>query len=250
MATISQTSHAIARALTAIRLVHPDVRPAIVAIYRHERGDRRVHFQAEDWRVCGRDDAPDEIHISSVILAEGAENVLRTLLHEAAHSIAAAQEIQDTSRQGRWHNVHSRRLAAEVGLTTEPDPSMGCTTTVLTDQARDRYETVLEELQEAVDICQVQVVAGAGGKGTSKSRLVKATCPGCGRIIRASRQVFGGEPSCGSRAVRPSTQMPTATTTAMVTDSRVSGSRLQHLPGRYEDLPSCQLPQLEAKHLL
>lgn len=101
MATISQTSHAIEGALTAIRMTHPDVRPAIVAIYRHERGDRRGHFQAEAWRVQGRKDAPDEIHISSVILAEGAESVLRTLLQQAAHSIAAARGIQDTSRQGR-----------------------------------------------------------------------------------------------------------------------------------------------------
>ena len=31
-------------------------------------------------------------------------DVLDTLLHEAAHALAAARGIKDTSRQGRYHN--------------------------------------------------------------------------------------------------------------------------------------------------
>lgn len=92
------------------------------------------------------------------------------------------------------HNAQFRRLATEVGLVTEPDPSTGCATVEITEQTRVRYKTVLEELQEALDIYQVQGVGAGGGKGTGKSRLVKATCPGCSRIIRASRQLFDGGP--------------------------------------------------------
>jgi hypothetical protein len=42
--------------------------------------------------------------------------VLDTELHEAAHGLAAARGIQDTSRQGRYRNARYRGLAEELGL--------------------------------------------------------------------------------------------------------------------------------------
>jgi hypothetical protein len=42
--------------------------------------------------------------------------VLGTLLHEAAHGLAHARKISDTSRQGRYHNRRYATLAGELGL--------------------------------------------------------------------------------------------------------------------------------------
>jgi len=46
-------------------------------------------------------------------------DVLGTLLHEAAHGMAATRQIKDTSRQGRYHNRRFAELAAELGITVE-----------------------------------------------------------------------------------------------------------------------------------
>ena len=41
--------------------------------------------------------------VSGEGLQRGPTDVLGTLLHEAAHGLAQARSIQDTSRQGRYH---------------------------------------------------------------------------------------------------------------------------------------------------
>jgi hypothetical protein len=48
-----------------------------------------------------------------------ARAVLDTELHEAAHGLAAARDIRDASRQGRYDNARYRSLAEELGLAVE-----------------------------------------------------------------------------------------------------------------------------------
>ena len=59
--------------------------------------------------------------ISGEGLARTPREVLGTLLHEAAHALAAARGITDTSRQGRYHNKKYAALAAELGLDVAED---------------------------------------------------------------------------------------------------------------------------------
>ncbi len=49
-------------------------------------------------------------------LDRGARGVLGVALHEAAHAAAAVRRIQDTSRQGRYHNVRYARAGSSNGL--------------------------------------------------------------------------------------------------------------------------------------
>ena len=58
-----------------------------------------------------------EIMISGEGLRRTPRDVLGTLLHEAAHALAAARGIKDTSRQGRYHNTNFKMLAEELGIT-------------------------------------------------------------------------------------------------------------------------------------
>ena len=51
--------------------------------------------------------------------------MLGTLLHEAAHALAAARGIQDTSRQGRYHNTRFAQLARELGIDVAKSPRLG-----------------------------------------------------------------------------------------------------------------------------
>ena len=57
-----------------------------------------------------------EIMISGEGLRRTPQDVLGTLLHEAAHALAAARGIKDTSRQHRYHNTKYKMLAEELGI--------------------------------------------------------------------------------------------------------------------------------------
>ena len=54
--------------------------------------------------------------VSGEGLHRGSVDVLGTLLHEAAHGLAHARKVSDTSRQSRYHNRRYATLAAELGL--------------------------------------------------------------------------------------------------------------------------------------
>ena len=55
-----------------------------------------------------------EVLITHDRLADRPAEVLATLLHEAAHSVACKRGIKDTSRQGRYHN-HRFQIVASAG---------------------------------------------------------------------------------------------------------------------------------------
>ena len=88
----------------AIRARQPQIPPVVIVIASGTDGKqaRWGHHAPQRWRVGLEDRA--EIMISGEGLKRGAPAVLGTLLHEAAHALAAARGIQDTSRQGRYHN--------------------------------------------------------------------------------------------------------------------------------------------------
>jgi len=189
MSTLSNLTAAIERALAAVRTIHPDVRPAIVVVFRHDRGDRRGHYQPESWTSSNTD--IDEIHVSSTILAEGAASVLRTLLHEAAHSVARTRNVQDQSRQARWHNQNFASLADELGLVTERSPHVGIATPDLKPATRATFANVLADLQQSLDLHQEPASSSRPRVG---SRMLKLTCPACRRVIRATHRTMNVGP--------------------------------------------------------
>src|SRR5687768_783210 len=71
------------------------------------------HFAAKRWVT--RDSPADsggvaELFVGGEGLRRGADEVLATLLHEAAHGVASVRGIKDTSRQGRYHNARFKAL--------------------------------------------------------------------------------------------------------------------------------------------
>jgi hypothetical protein len=117
----------------AIRRHHPEIPPAMLVVAagfdarRHKLG----HFAAERWRHARKDGALPEVLIGGEGLERRPEPVFATLLHEAAHALAHAREIQDTTRQGRYHNLRFRALAEELGLVVTPAPGIGWSATTL-----------------------------------------------------------------------------------------------------------------------
>lgn len=184
---------------SAIRRHNPDVGDAVLCVYRWQRkGDQsRGSYTRKSWNVQDSDEKVDQVHIDSAILGEGAGSVLRTVLHEACHSLARSRGISEVSRQGRYHNRRFAQLAEEVGLLCEKldGSKAGYVTPGITEEARATYGVQLELLADVLVLYQDWNTNKP--KQTKQSSNVKATCP-CGRIVRMSKQVMSQGPVvCG-----------------------------------------------------
>src|SRR5690606_12694570 len=154
------------------------------------------------------DDDVHELFVGGEVVARGAGDVRGTLLHEAAHGIAAARKIQDTSRQGRYHNAKFRALATEVGIDVEHSTRLGYSTTTVPAATAEKYAAEIAQLTGAINAYRrsesVVMSGGVGGDGggigntrTSSNNGLSLAC-GCGRKIRASVSVAEAGPIlCG-----------------------------------------------------
>ncbi|OLM28257.1 hypothetical protein Ae717Ps2_6596 [Pseudonocardia sp. Ae717_Ps2] len=182
-------------AWSAIRDRHPEL-PAVVVVLGAGSGDRgglRLgHFAAMRWSTTDASaDGADveqlaEVFVGGEGLARGPVDVLGTLLHEAAHALAHARGIQDTSRQGRWHNARFKAIAAEVGIAVEKDPKLGWSPTTVPDATQAAYGEVIEQLRGAL---RMRRASESGGPAKPKKPGPPPCVCGCGRRIRVAASV-------------------------------------------------------------
>jgi hypothetical protein len=188
---------AMEHAWTAIRAHHPEVPEVIVILGAGSEARRGLfklgHFAAARWQVNGQRRA--EVLVSGEGLQRGAVDVLGTLLHEAAHGLADARSVKDTSRQGRYHNLKYARLAGELGLQVACDPATGWSQTTVGDQLAAVYADVLADLAAALGLwryAEQQLPTVTGSRN-----LLACTCP-CGRKLRVAKQTLEQAPIvCG-----------------------------------------------------
>ena len=137
--------------------------------------------------------------ISGEGLRRTASDVLGTLLHEAAHALAHARGIKDTSRQGRYHNKHFKTLAEQLGLTVGHDQRIGWSATTITDVTRIAYARQLADLTQAMTLWRHSETA-TGPTARRSSNFIAAICP-CGRSIRVAASTLAEAPitcaACG-----------------------------------------------------
>ncbi len=130
--------------------------------------------------------------VSGEGLHRPAAEVFTTLLHEAAHGLADARGVKDTSRQGRWHNKQFATLAGELGMTTTKDNKFGFSPCQLTDITAARYRTVIDTLAKALDLYRHPEVIETKER-TNSNNGVAAECA-CPRKLRVSNAVFDAGP--------------------------------------------------------
>ncbi len=192
---------AIEAAWAEIRTRHEDVPDVVVTIGSgsEARGLRLGHFAADRW--MRGDEAMHELFVGGEGLARGGASVLATLIHEAAHGAARTRGIQDTSRQGRYHNTKFKAIAEEFGLSIEHDRTIGWSTTNLPDATAASYAREVDALNKAITAHRRAEVTVTGGGRTSSNNGKAAVCD-CGRKIRASIAVIDAGPIlcglCGS----------------------------------------------------
>jgi hypothetical protein len=187
----------------AIRARHPEI-PPVVIIIASGTGGRDAkwgHFDPQRWTVHTTGTLA-EILISGEGLRRPPRDVLGTLLHEAAHALAAARGIKDTSRQHRYHNRHYKMLAEELGLTVDHHATIGWSLTSVPDHTADAYARWLVKLHVAMTLWrhdEYKATTGTGtGNGTRTHNLIAAACP-CGRSIRIAATTLAAAPvTCGA----------------------------------------------------
>lgn len=172
----------------AIRARHPQIPAVVIIIASGTEGKqtRWGHHAPGRW-ITGTQ-ARAEIMISGEGLHRGARSVLGTLLHEAAHALAAARGIQDASRQGRYHNKHFKTCAEELGITVEFDKRIGWSPTTVPDSTAAAYARELQSLEDAMTLWRLDETL-TGPAPRRNTNLIPATCP-CGRKIRVAVSIL------------------------------------------------------------
>lgn len=215
---------ALEAAYNDVRAHHPEL-PEVVFVTGTGlmgRSTKWGHFWRDRWVEAREGAAVDtaalaagrrpEVFIAGERLAQGAEQVLETILHESAHALAVVRGVKATSRGGRYHNRRYLALAEEVGL-CHPGPAdkvFGWSHTCITEAARERYAATIARLQDGITVYLESPEAAAAAetpKRTRKSRnLLRAACA-CPepRIIRASRKVLESDPVICGRCMAPFT---------------------------------------------
>jgi hypothetical protein len=154
------------------------------------------HFAAGRWHLPADKANRHEVLVAGEGLRRGPADVLNTLLHEAAHGLAHARNVKDTSRQGRWHNQRYAALAREVELEVTADAKTGLSQTHLTDQATARYADQLRDLEAALGLWRHAEPKRDRQTGTRS--LLACSCA-CGRKLRVARSTLEQAPIlCGA----------------------------------------------------
>ena len=138
------------------------------------------------WHTTRGTDAIDEIVLAGEALQRPSPQVLATLLHEATHILARTREIQDTSRQGRYHNARFKTLAQELGLAPAKDANAGWAITTLPRSTARQYDAAIARLDHALTIRRRH-------ESTAPAHPISSTAVclcACGRRIRIARSVL------------------------------------------------------------
>lgn len=155
-----------------IRENHPELPQAVIVTGTGSEtgGLKWGHFRADGWEVVQQEGAAlrmNEMFMAGETLAKGAKQVLQTMLHEGAHTLARVRGVKDTSRQHRWHNKEFLKLAQEMGLEYthgKADDKLGFSAVVLTAETVAEYADLLEELDKEISLV-VSLPGWLGGLG-------------------------------------------------------------------------------------
>ncbi len=212
----SQLVSALEEIWAAIAREHPELPAAVVVV--GPGSDRRQglfkwgHFAAFRWRPRdGTEARLPEVLVAGEGLERSATEVVSTLLHEAAHALAHVRGVQDTSRDGRYHNRLYQQVANEVGLDVEDMPPYGRAKTTLRPETVAFYSGEIERLEAELVLYRVAEQAplrGAGAGGSAGAGRDDGGEAGedDGRAGRRDRNLISATCSCGRRLrIAPST---------------------------------------------
>jgi len=161
-------------------------------------------YQCGAWQHDGR--SVDEIFLNADRRGghdtDAAEDVLTTLLHEAAHAWNSINRVGGTSNRGLYHNKRFAEAAVQLGLSVTRNRSHGHRTPGLQDSARHEFADLLSVLDDALVIIREpeRATRTKGTKGTATAASIQAAAPlATSHQGQDTRYVFA---SCGCKTSR------------------------------------------------
>ena len=148
------------------------------------------------WSVKG--EGRREINLGAGTLDRPIEYTVATMMHEAVHFYCdTVLNVQDTSNRGVYHNKVFKEVAEAHGLIVTRSDKYGWSHTEPSDALIEWIlETGVDEIKLYRDEGYGVRVAGGhaangGAKpiGKAKGNSIRWSCPGCGAIIRSTREV-------------------------------------------------------------
>lgn len=155
------------------------------------------------WKRGEGDEWRHELNISADWLDRPIENVVATMLHEMVHLYNIQNDVQDCSRGGSYHNKRFKEEAEKHMLRIEKDEKYGWTITHPTEELIDY---IISQGWEEFQMCRGfgwAISGGSGAKGGDKatgkptkggtkakgSNSRRYVCPGCGAIVRTTKDL-------------------------------------------------------------
>ncbi len=160
---------ALARVWSKIRSYHPDVPGVVLLAAPAANGAPNClgYFAPLRWnapKVAG--DPVHEVVVIAEYLDRGVEDILDTLLHEAAHALNFARKIHDCSRS-QYHNAKFKEAAEALGLEVTKVKHYGYALTRLAIGTATLYEQEIQHLQGVLIHRRRPVVVLTGDTGGS-----------------------------------------------------------------------------------
>ncbi|MGG3241162.1 hypothetical protein ABER61_04500 [Brevibacillus formosus] len=114
-----------------------------------------------------------------------------TMLLEMVHLYNAVKGVQDTSRNGTYHNKRFKAECERRGFyfpDKEPDKKYGWAFQKLAEETKKKIMEL--EINQGVFVIARKAFGGGGsggGEGEKKSNSYKWVCPGCELTVRSSK---------------------------------------------------------------
>ncbi len=138
------------------------------------------------WKNKKSDDEKDgyyEINMCAEYLSRPFLEICCTLIHEMVHLLNLQNDVQDTSRSGKYHNKKYKEAAEQHGLYVEKDSKYGWCNTTLAPPTQSWIE---QNCSGEFNIYRNKPIKLPGARKQSTRKYV---CPCCGMIVRATKEV-------------------------------------------------------------
>lgn len=137
------------------------------------------------WKENAEDEGEHELNMTAQQLNRSINEIAATLIHEMCHQYAQANNMQDTSRAGNYHNKLYKQIAEKHGLHVECVATIGWSHTTLTDDTAAIIAEFVKDNPDTV-IYRMPVFKGQSVKTSSTRKYI---CPVCGQSVRATKAV-------------------------------------------------------------
>ena len=129
--------------------------------------------------------AVHEINLAAEFLDRPSLEILVTLLHEMIHLYCQLNKIQDTSRNGRWHNKKFKQESEDRLMNVEKRDGIGWSRTTATEE----LEALINANMDEEDTFTIYRKREAAGLSKPKQRIFKYECLLCGGKVRGSKEL-------------------------------------------------------------